>query len=94
MFPNMSIEVLEAVEEKFKNDEEILIDCLVYLAHLGDEITQVNGVEYKAMDALQRMERCPHCGTKYEVMYYKEYHPEVDAYEDMADMYCPNCDIR
>lgn len=89
MFPNMSYEVLEAVEDKFKDDEEVLADCLVYLAHLEDK----TAIEYKAMDALQAMGRCPDCGGKYEVMYYKEYHPEVDAYEDMADMYCPNCDV-
>lgn len=86
---DMSFEILEAIEDKFKDDEEILVDCLTYLANFKDKTI----IEYKASNVLEKMNRCPHCGTKYEVMYYREYHPEVDAYEDMADMYCPNCDI-
>ena len=88
-YTDMSLEVIEAIEEKFKNDEEILVDCFMYLLNTVND----NKLSFKISTALEKMDRCPYCGTKFEVMQYREYHPEVDAYEDMADMYCPNCDI-
>ena len=76
--PNMRNEVLEALEEYYKNDIEILVDCLRYL---------------KEDDKLYDLGYCAECGAKLIVCHYREYHPEVDAYENMSDLCCPNCDF-
>lgn len=76
--PNMHYEILEALEEFYKNDEEILIDCLRYLGE-DDEVFQRG--------------YCTNCGAKLISVSYKEYHPEVDAYEILYDIACPVCDF-
>lgn len=76
--PNMRIEVLEALKEYYKDNEEILIDCLRYL----EEDNEVFEMGY-----------CSECGTKLIEFHYKEYHSEVDAYENLCELCCPNCDF-
>ena len=76
--PNMRYEVLDALTEFYKNDTEVLIDCLRYLGE-NDEVYQ--------------MGYCPDCGTKLISVSYREYHSEVDAYETIYDITCPNCDF-
>lgn len=76
--PNMRYEVLEALEEFYKNDIDILIDCLRYL----EEDDEVYNRGY-----------CPNCGTELISISYREYHPEVDAYETLSDIVCPMCDF-
>ena len=76
--PNMRNEVLEALEEYYKNDIEILVDCLRYL---------------KEDDKVDNLGYCTECGAKLTEYHYREYHPEVDAYENMIDLCCPNCDF-
>lgn len=34
---------------------------------------------------------CYICGHELEFYHYTEYHSEVNAYEPMCDVYCPNC---
>lgn len=76
--PNMRYEVLEALQSYYKDNEDILVDCLLYL----DE-----------SDELYNMGYCPNCGTKLEEFHYREYHPEVDAYEEFCELCCPQCDF-
>lgn len=76
--PNMRYEILEALEEFYKNDEEVLIDCLRYLEE-DDEVFQRG--------------YCPNCGTELIAISYREYHPEVDAYETLYETVCPECDF-
>lgn len=76
--PNMRNEVLEALEEYYKNDIEILVDCLRYL---------------KEDDKVFDLGYCTECGAKLIEYHYREYHSEVDAYENMSDLCCPNCDF-
>lgn len=75
--PNMRYEVLEALREYYKDDDEILVDCLRYL----NEDTEVLEMGY-----------CPNCGVKLITISYREYHPEVDAYEELGEIVCPECD--
>lgn len=73
---------IELIKEKCSNEEEY-VDCLLDLKATVDVVS----------DELDRMGRCRNCGTKLEIMTYREYHSEVDAFEPMSDIYCPECDI-
>lgn len=76
--PNMRTEVLEALEEYYKDDIEILVDCLRYLG----EDDKVDDLGY-----------CAVCGSKLIEYSFREYHSEVDAYENLCELCCPNCDF-
>ena len=90
---NMHDEVVEAVVKHYKGaDEDIAVDCLLYLASLKDM-----RLAYAATRELEAMERCPECGSKLESCTHLVYHPEVDEppyYEPVTEVYCPRCDIR
>lgn len=88
---NMSDEVIEAVCQAFKDDDDILAEILVYL----QRSTRDNCLIMKASDQLKEMGRCENCGAKLETMSFREWHPEVDppCYEPVCEDYCPNCDI-
>lgn len=89
---DMYDEVIEAVCEYYKDDQDIAVDCLLYLASLKDMRLAV-----AATRELEAMERCPECGSKLESYTHLVYHPEVDEppqYETVTEIYCPRCDIR
>lgn len=85
----MKVEILEAITDYFKDDEDIMADCLIYLS----KITPSN-FSYSCIDELIKRNRCTHCGMKLVEYCYKEYHPEVDAYEDRCELVCPSCDFN
>lgn len=89
----MHNEVVDAVVEQYKGaDEDIVADCLVYLASLKDI-----RLAYAATRELETMERCPTCGCRLEAYTHQVYHPEVDEppqHETVTEIYCPRCDIR
>ena len=92
--PNMVSEVMEAVEEYFKDNEDVFVDCLLYLKGLYSG-TQMSYQLFSAVtDKLEKMKRCPKCGEKLEWYHYQEPHDELDGcpMEDMYEPYCPNCD--
>lgn len=88
--PSMASEVIEAIQEFFKTDEEIQVDCLRYLGRLGNA-----QLSFTCDQIIEDMGRCPDCGEEYQYMNYREYHPETTppSWEDMVEQYCPNCDI-
>ena len=81
--------IMEAITEYYKDDPDVVADCLVYLRIYGG-----SHMGRKAKDKIEDMNRCIDCGTPLEIMYYKDWHPEVGTFEEMADIYCPCCDIR
>lgn len=88
----MHDEVIEAVCECYKNDEDMAADCLLYLATLKCLPLAVH-----AQVQLDAMGRCTTCGSKLESYTHQVYHPEVDEppqYETVTEIYCPRCDIR
>ena len=88
----MHDEVIEAVCEYYKNDQDTTADCLLYLATLKCLPLAVH-----AQIALDSMGRCTTCGLKLESYTHLVYHPEVDEppqYEPVTEIYCPRCDIR
>ena len=89
---DMHDEVVEAVVEHYKgDDEDIAADCLLYLASL-----KCLPLAIHSQIALDDMGRCTTCGCKLETYTHKEYHGEVDEppyYETVTETYCPNCDI-
>lgn len=82
-----SYDIINYAKKTSVNEEEY-VDALL-------DILSINEAELKdfASRELNRMNRCQNCGAKLEVMTYREYHPEVDAFEPMSDVYCPECDI-
>ena len=87
----MHNEVIEAVCEYYKDDEDTLADCLVYLSSL-----KVLSLAVHAEIELDNMGRCSTCGCKLETYTHQEYHTEVDEppfYETLTEVYCPNCDM-
>lgn len=88
----MHNEVIEAVLGYYKDDEDMMTDCLLYLSSLKCWPLAVH-----ATVALDNMNRCPTCGCKRQSYTHQEYHSEVDEppfYETVTDWYCPQCDIR
>ena len=84
-------EVIEAVEEYYKNDEDMIAYCLSYLRKFSNE-----NDEFMLAEELRRMGRCPLCGGKLKEFTYKEYHSEIEGdnkFEIMHDVYCPECGI-
>lgn len=87
---DMHNEVVEAVVEYYKDDDDIEADCLVYLSSL-----KCLPLTYTADTALESMGRCSVCGCKLERYVHRELHTELDepCYETLTEVYCPNCDI-
>lgn len=88
----MHHEVIEAVVEYYKDDEELMAQCLAYLHSI-----RVFSLACCAAIKLQDMGRCPRCGCKLGKCTHKEYHSEVDEpprYEIITEEYCPECDVK
>ena len=89
---DMYDEVIEAVCNYYKDDQDTASDCLLYLATLKCLPLAVH-----AQIQLDAMGRCTTCGSKLESYTHQVYHPEVDEppqYETVTEIYCPRCDIR
>ena len=89
---DMHNEVVEAVLGYYDSNQDIAVDCLLYLASLKDM-----RLAYAATRELEVMERCTECGCKLESYTHQVYHSEVDEppqYEQVTEIYCPRCDIR
>ena len=87
----MHNEVIEAILEYYKGDEDMAADCLVWLESLKHI-----SLSFKAATALEDMGRCATCGCKLDTYVHTEYHTEVDEppyCETVVELYCPQCDI-
>ena len=70
---DMHDEVVEAVIGYYDSNQDVVVDCLLYLASLKDV-----RLAYAATRELEAMNRCPECGSKLESYTHLVYHPEVD----------------
>ena len=89
---DMHDEVVEAVVDYYDSNQDVVVDCLLYLASLKDM-----RLVYAATRELEAMNRCPECGSKLESYTHMVYHSEVDeppCYEPVTEVYCPRCDIK
>lgn len=83
---SMFSEVVDAIDEYFKDDETIAVDCMLWLREkVGDN----SGVIARW---LEDKHRCVDCGEKMVRYDVREYHPEVDCYENLSFVKCPSCD--
>lgn len=91
-YPHMIHEVMDAIEEYYKKDEDVMVDCMLYLK----DATEMAGDSRIVERWFEEHNRCPTCGEPLAIHHYKEPHTEcgVGVYEDMAIPYCPNCDIE
>lgn len=94
-YPNMQIEVFDAIHEYFKDDPDIEADCYLYLKSLLNNEKRIKELSYESENKINKMNRCPYCGELLESYHYKEYHYELDDVqtEDRYESYCPNCDL-
>lgn len=84
-----SAEVIEAVHLQYEDDPAFEADCMVFLANCGADYE----LRQYAEDRLKEMGRCIHCGEMLQTYHFREYHEETMDYEDMYELYCPDCDI-
>lgn len=88
---DMSQDIVEAVHLQYEDDPDYEAQCMLFLANCARHDIHINALE--AEDRLREMGRCIYCGEKLQQCCHKEWHSEVNAYEDMYEMFCPNCDI-
>ena len=88
-YPNMKYEIFDALRSYFPDNEDILIDCLRFLAGTCKD----RKLEWEYRDELRHMGRCPYCGTELQTYVSIERHSEVDYMRDekMVFDYCPEC---
>ena len=93
-FPVMGEEVIEAIHNTFVDNPDVEVDCYLFLNSLHSHPTLVYALGVRAEEQLREMNRCPKCGAPLQIQHYKEPHTEFvpTAYEEMTDIYCPNCD--
>lgn len=84
---NMSAEIVEAIEEYFHYEEDIATDCLLFLSKMDKDNTFAPFIERWFEDH----HRCSHCGEHLVNSVWREYHPEVDAWENVEETFCPRC---
>ena len=81
-------DIIIALKSYYKEDREMLVDCLMRLSPL-------DGIA--CADEIRGLGYCPECGEKLQNFTWKEYHPEIDSppyFEQMCELMCPNCDFR
>lgn len=94
-YPNMSYEIIEAIEQAFGDNADLMIDCFLYLTALHENQDFCNQLKQIAEDRLDKINVCPKCGTVMQYSTWKEPHTElgINVYEEMSERYCPNCDL-
>lgn len=94
--PTMYPEIVDAINEYFKDDEAIKADCLLFLAHIDkidkDVITRMGGT---CFCELENMGRCVECGEELVDYQYKVTHWGIDGnpVETCSIKLCPNCEM-
>lgn len=83
---NMSYEIIEAIEAYYKNDEDMIADCMLWLLYGTDRAN--------VWQWLVDHDRCDVCGSKLKQRAYKEPHNEIGngVYETLYEWYCPECE--
>lgn len=91
--PNMTSEIIDAVDYLFADEPDIVADCLLYMRGLGDLPEMAKSLSDRARMELVRRDRCDRCGGKLQMFRYGEVHNELDEkpVEQMYVMMCPNC---
>ena len=81
----MEYEILDAIESYYKGDIEIQKDIVMWLKKFTKSIVFEIWLDSNGF--------CPDCGSEYDVIEVKEFHPEVDFYniETIRYKVCPNC---
>lgn len=94
--PNMTPEIIEAIQEHYKNDPDIAADCYLCLTNVCDNWELGTSFARAAEDTLQEMGRCTQCGSPLQYITYDEIHTELEGNpkERMTKLYCPNCDMK
>lgn len=93
--PIMTSEVIEAIKNYFGDDEEIAVDCLLYLSDINS-MNRSGELAVRASRELEKMGRCYRCGRNLQAYSYNEYHNELTGcpIERITEYVCPVCDMN
>lgn len=94
-YPNMSVEVIDAIHQMYEDYPDVETDCLLYLQSLTKNQEYREKLATASYTALEEMGRCGLCGTVLETMRHKNRHTELENQPDevIFEKYCPNCDL-
>lgn len=94
-YPNMVAEILDAIHLMYEDYPDVEADCYLCLSDIKFNQDMAMRFSIGAQVALEKMKRCPSCGNVLKIHRYNLSHPELDGcpVEEMAEFYCPNCDI-
>lgn len=86
---NMEYEIVKAIESTYKDDKDLIKDCLYYLNKVCNSTILNRAIE----DWFDENEYCIHCGCKLETKMYEEIHTELDGNptETIQEIFCPYC---
>lgn len=94
-YPNMSLEIIEAIHTHFKNYPDTERDCYLSLIGASRNPFILESIVIEAQEYLEKNNLCSYCGTPLESYTYNEIHTELEGHpaEIITEVYCPNCDI-
>lgn len=81
------LDIMDAIEARYKGDTNTIAGIYAFL-----ESNLPNNLTMPLSSWFDEHSRCCGCGAKLVIKPRKEYHVEADAYEQMYDAICPNCD--
>ena len=84
---NMSTEILDSICDMYKEDEELVVTCLMYLYQTSND----DKLRYNIVEIMNDMNRCIECGDKLTYYEFQEYHPELGEYETCGLYDCARC---
>lgn len=84
-------EVIEAIKDYYKNDEEIMVGCLVYMRHT---LQDNKPLRWSLEEDITELGYCYECGEQLVTHTYMERHTELDGnpIEYVSETLCPRCD--
>jgi hypothetical protein len=81
-------------DKKLDNDEEHTKDILFWIYHNIKETDDTFNLRSYIESWFITNNWCLRCGQKLKYYEYKEYHYEVNDWEEVGDYYCPDCDLE
>lgn len=87
---NFSREIIDLICDDWRDDEQLVIDALVYLYNTTNDIKMIEQIEMVCKD----YGYCPDCGNKLSTYEWYETHTELEYnnQEWFSTQLCPYCD--
>lgn len=87
---NMSTEILDSICDTYKDDSELVVECLRFLYYNTTNETLGSQI----VDILSDIGYCVECGSRLLTYNFSEFHNELDRSDEetLVAEYCPICD--